>query len=183
MSTLEEIRAAALAAARVGLPYAFTARFDTAGRTMMGITPAALVAFAQELNPRPVAIGANCGVGASDLVVSVLGMTAAGAGIPIIAKANAGIPQFVGAHIHYSGTPELMASYVHLAADAGARIIGGCCGTTFTHLAAMREALTSHRPGTRPDEATVIARLGPLQAPGAKGGHHSSGEGRRNRRQ
>jgi 5-methyltetrahydrofolate--homocysteine methyltransferase len=186
MSSLEEIRSAALAAARVGLPYTFTASFDTAGRTMMGITPAALVEFALGLDPRPLAIGANCGVGASDLVMSVLGMSAKQAGIPLIAKANAGIPQFVGAQIKYNGTPDLMANYAHLAADSGARIIGGCCGTSFAHLHAMHDALTHHHPETRPDEATVVARLGPLQAPGAKpGGHHAggSGEGRRNRRQ
>ena len=92
MSSLEEIRAAALAAAIAEIPYTFTASFDTAGRTMMGITPAALVEFAQSLTPRPIAIGANCGVGASDLVLSVLGMNARTAGIPLIAKANAGIP-------------------------------------------------------------------------------------------
>jgi 5-methyltetrahydrofolate--homocysteine methyltransferase len=183
MSSLEEIKAAAIAAARVGMPYTFTASFDTAGRTMMGITPAALVEFAKELDPRPLAIGANCGVGASDLVMSVLGMTAKEAGIPIIAKANAGIPQFIGASIHYSGTPELMASYVHLAADSGARIIGGCCGNSFAHVAAMRKAVQDHHAGARPDEAKVVAELGALQAPGAKGGHKVGGEGRRNRRQ
>lgn len=182
MSSLEEIRAAAIAAARVGMPYTFTASFDTAGRTMMGVTPAALVEFARGLNPRPVAIGANCGVGASDLVISVLGMTAKEAGIPIIAKANAGIPQFIGAHIHYSGTPELMANYVHLAADSGARIIGGCCGSTFEHVAAMHQALLKHHTGVRPDEARVVAELGALQAPGTKSGHKAAGEGRRNRR-
>ena len=183
MSSLEEIKAAAIAAARVGMPYTFTASFDTAGRTMMGITPAALVDFAKELDPRPLAIGANCGVGASDLVMSVLGMTAKEAGIPIIAKANAGIPQFIGASIHYSGTPELMANYVHLAADSGARIIGGCCGNSFEHVAAMRKAVQDHHAGARPDEAKVVAELGALQAPGAKGGHKVGGEGRRNRRQ
>jgi 5-methyltetrahydrofolate--homocysteine methyltransferase len=183
MSSLEEIKAAAIAAARVGMPYTFTASFDTAGRTMMGITPAALVDFAKELDPRPLAIGANCGVGASDLVMSVLGMSAKEAGIPIIAKANAGIPQFIGASIHYSGTPELMANYVHLAADSGARIIGGCCGNSFAHVAAMRKALQEHHAGARPDEAKVVAELGALQAPGAKGGHRVGSEGRRNRRQ
>jgi len=182
MSSLEEIKAAATAAANVGMPYTFTASFDTAGRTMMGITPAALVEFAQSLNPPPLAIGANCGVGASDLVVSILGMTAREAGIPIIAKANAGVPKFIGTDIHYSGTPELMATYVDLAANSGARIIGGCCGTTFGHLSAMHEALQHHHAGARPDEAQVVAELGPLQAPGAKGGHKVGGEGRRNRR-
>jgi methionine synthase I (cobalamin-dependent) len=182
MSSLEEIRAAAMAAASVGIPYAFTASFDTAGRTMMGITPAGLVDFARELSPPPVAIGANCGVGAPDLVMSVLGMSAREAGIPLIAKANAGIPQFVGEHIHYNGTPELMGRYVGLAMDSGASIVGGCCGTTFQHLAAMRAALDAHQSGTRPDEEQVVAQLGPLQAPGAKAGHRSAGEGRRNRR-
>jgi methionine synthase I (cobalamin-dependent) len=182
MSSLEEIRAAALAAARVGLPYTFTASFDTAGRTMMGVTPAALVEFATSLDPRPVAIGANCGVGASDLVMSVLGMTAVEAGIPIIAKANAGIPQFVGAQIRYSGTPELMAHYVELAIDSGARIVGGCCGTSFEHLAAMHAALASLGAGTRPDEARVIARLGTLQAPASSAGLGVGGAGRRRRK-
>ena len=182
MSSLEEIRAAAIAAANVGIPYTFTASFDTAGRTMMGITPAALVEFAQGLSPPPLAIGANCGVGASDLVMTVLGMTAREAGIPIIAKANAGVPQFIGAEIHYSGTPELMATYVDLAANSGARIIGGCCGTTFAHVSAMHHALGHHHAGSRPDEAAVIAELGPLQAPGAKGGHAAGGTGRRSRR-
>jgi 5-methyltetrahydrofolate--homocysteine methyltransferase len=78
-----------------------------------------------------------------------------------------------------------MASYAHLAADSGARIIGGCCGTGFAHLHAMHDALAHHSAEARPDEATVVARLGPLQAPGAKGAPHAGGggEGRRNRRQ
>jgi 5-methyltetrahydrofolate--homocysteine methyltransferase len=145
-----------------------------------------LVEFAKELSPPPVALGANCGVGASDLVMSILGMSAQAAGIPLIAKANAGIPQFVGEHIHYNGTPELMARYTNLAVNSGASIVGGCCGTSFHHLAAMRAALDAHQPGQRPDEAAVIAELGALQAPGAKPGHRSAGgnasEGRRNRR-
>jgi methionine synthase I (cobalamin-dependent) len=181
MSSLEEIKAAATAAGRVGVPYTFTASFDTAGRTMMGITPAALVEFARELQPPPMAIGANCGVGASDLVMSVLGMNAKQAGIPLIAKANAGVPQFIGAEIHYSGTPELMANYVGIAADSGVRIIGGCCGTTFAHMAAMREALAVHRPGAQPDEAKVVAELGALQTPEGTVGR-ARGVGRRSRR-
>jgi 5-methyltetrahydrofolate--homocysteine methyltransferase len=180
MSSLEEIRAAAHAAIRVGLPYTFTASFDTAGRTMMGITPEGLVAFAETLDPKPLAIGANCGVGASDLVMSVLGMTAKAAGIPIIAKANAGIPHFVGEHIHYSGTPELMADYACLAVDSGVQIVGGCCGTGFKHLAAIRAAVDSHSKGGRPQEDQVIQTLGPLQSPPSKndGGDRRAGRRR-----
>ena len=62
---------------------------------------------------------------------------------PIIAKGNAGIPKYHDGHIHYDGTPELMAEYAVLARDAGAPIIGGCCGTMPDHLRAMRAALES----------------------------------------
>ena len=87
----------------------------------------------------------------------------------MIAKANAGVPQWHGAHIHYSGSPELMAAYAGLAVDAGARIVGGCCGTTPAHLAAMRRALDAHRPGGRPDVEAIVAALGPLvSAPAAE---------------
>ena len=162
MSAFEEIRAAALAAARYTMPYTVTASFDTAGRTMMGIPPARLAGEVAGLLPAPLAIGANCGVGASDLLASVLAMTAAHPDAIVIAKANCGIPQWHGTHIHYSGTPELMADYARLAIDAGARIIGGCCGTSPEHLAAMRHALDTHWRGPRPALEEIIARTGAL---------------------
>ena len=162
MSAFEEIRAAAVAAARHNMPYTVTASFDTAGRTMMGIVPARLAGDVAALTPAPLALGANCGVGASDLLASVLSMTAAHPDAVIIAKANCGIPQWHGDHIHYSGTPELMADYARLAIDAGARIIGGCCGTSPEHLAAMRRALDTHVAGPRPVLDEVIARTGAL---------------------
>jgi len=165
MSAPNEIRAAARAAGAVGMPYTVTASFDTAGKTMMGVAPAELAALTAEFDPKPLAFGANCGVGASDLVMSVLAMTQAQPGAIVIAKANAGIPQWHGAHIHYSGTPELMAAYAGLAVDAGARIVGGCCGSTPAHLAAMRRALDAHAAGPRPDMEQVVATLGPLVAP------------------
>ncbi|MDQ0396172.1 betaine--homocysteine S-methyltransferase [Labrys monachus] len=165
MSAAEEMRAAAKAAVKVGMPYTVTASFDTAGKTMMGIPPASMPGVAADIDPRPVAVGANCGVGASDLLVSILSMTEADPDAVIIAKANAGIPQFHGDHIHYSGTPELMAEYARLAVDAGARIIGGCCGTSPAHLAAMRQAIDSHQRAERPDTAKVVAEIGPLVAP------------------
>ena len=78
----------------------------------------------------------------------------------MIAKGNAGIPKFHDGHIHYDGTPELMADYAVLARDCGAKIIGGCCGTTPAHLAAMRGALEATPPGPAPDLETIAARLG-----------------------
>ena len=168
MSAPEEMRAAAKAAGTVGMPYTVTASFDTAGKTMMGLAPEALAELTEGFDPKPAALGANCGVGASDLLVSILAMTEARPEAIVIAKANAGIPQWQGAHIHYSGTPDLMAEFARLAVGAGARIIGGCCGTTPEHLAAMRRALDAIAPGGRPDEARIVAALGALASPPAK---------------
>ena len=165
MSALEEIRAAVKAAGIVGLPCVVTASFDTAGRTMMGTTPGDFAGFFAGLDVPPLAIGSNCGVGASDLLASVLGLTAAGPDRVVVAKANAGIPTVHGDHTHYSGTPELMADYARMARDAGARIIGGCCGTTPGHIRAMRAALEAHEVAHRPEIAEVVARIGRLVSP------------------
>lgn len=171
MSASEEIRAAALAAAKCGMPFTITASFDTAGRTMMGVAPGALRALVEGFDPAPIAYGANCGVGASDLLVAVLSMSGAKGpdtlDMPIIAKGNAGVPQWRGTHVHYSGTPELMATYAGLAVDSGARIIGGCCGNTPAHVAAMRRALDAHEAGARPNISDIVAALGPLASPPA----------------
>ncbi len=80
----------------------------------------------------------------------------------VIVKGNCGIPEFRGTEIHYSGTPDLMADYARLAIDAGARIIGGCCGTSFEHLRAMRNAIDHHQTADRPTVQTISDRIGPL---------------------
>jgi methionine synthase I (cobalamin-dependent) len=165
MSAIEEMRAAARAAARVGVRYVLTASFDTAGRTMMGNAPETLTPALTAFDPPPQAIGANCGVGASDLVASILAMTAADPNAIVVAKANCGIPRVSGDKVLYTGTPELMQDYARLAIDAGARIVGGCCGTSPDHLAAMRQALDTHTKRPRPELATVITALGPLMSP------------------
>jgi 5-methyltetrahydrofolate--homocysteine methyltransferase len=180
MSSPDEIRAAADAAAKVGLPYTYTASFDTAGRTMMGLPPKDIHGVVDGLSEAPVGVGANCGVGASDILASLLDMSEANPDATIIVKGNCGIPEFRGTEIHYSGTPELMADYVRLAVDGGARIIGGCCGTSFTHLKAMRDALDAHQKGARPSVEDVIARIGPLRNKTAD--QSGDTEGRRERR-
>jgi methionine synthase I (cobalamin-dependent) len=169
MSAGDEMRAAAEAAAAVGMPYVVTGSFDTAGRTMMGLTPEAFVELLAGFDPKPLAVGANCGVGASDLVASVLGMTAAEHDLPfgIVAKANCGIPVIQGENVVYTGTPELMADYTHLAVNSGAKIVGGCCGTSPLHLKAMRDALDAHQAGKRPSVDEVIEAIGALVSPPA----------------
>jgi methionine synthase I (cobalamin-dependent) len=180
MSALEEMRAAATAAAKIGMPYTVTASFDTAGNTMMGVAPATMIRAVGAFTPRPHGIGCNCGVGAPDLLCSVLAMTEADPAAMVIAKANCGIPQVGAEGVTYSGTPEVMAEYAKLALDAGARIIGGCCGTRPEHLLAMRRALEGHRRGERPSEAEIVARIGPLASPrSSKTGGERRGGGRR----
>ena len=190
MSAKEEVSAAVAGAQAAGLPYVSTVSFDTNGRSMMGVTPAEHARLCHSFSPRPLAIGANCGVGAAELVVGLLNMTTAtNPDEVIVAKGNCGIPYYLDGQIRYDGTPELMADYARLARDVGARIIGGCCGTSPAHLAAIKRALEMHRPGTRPTAEEIVARLGPvsngamqqasgLQPPeeGAEGGR------RRNRR-
>ena len=180
MSAPDEIRAAAEAAIRVGLPYTYTGSFDTAGRTMMGLLPKDIHAVADGLAEAPLGVGANCGVGASDILASLLDMTAAKPEATVIVKGNCGIPEFRGSEIHYSGTPELMSDYVRLAVDAGAKIVGGCCGTSFAHLAAMRQALDAHRKADRPSVETIVERIGPMRNKAAS--NDAGGEGRRERR-
>jgi 5-methyltetrahydrofolate--homocysteine methyltransferase len=160
ISAPEEYKAASEGARLAGMPWCGTMSFDTAGRTMMGLTSQALADLVEKLDHPPLAFGANCGVGASDLLRTVLGIVAYGSDRPIVAKGNAGIPKYVEGHIHYDGTPELMADYAALARDSGARIIGGCCGTTPDHLVKMREALETRPKGPRPTLDQITAALG-----------------------
>ncbi len=182
MSSPEEIRAAAKAAIEAGLSYTFTASFDTAGKSMMGLHPGAIHAVAVDLPEQPAAVGANCGVGAPDILASLLEMGDGPTGATLIVKGNCGVPEFKGEQIVYSGTPELMAEYVHLAIDAGATIIGGCCGTTCEHLRAMRRALDEHRSGPRPTLDDIVERVGPLRNRAAGKSDSASRRERRGRR-
>jgi 5-methyltetrahydrofolate--homocysteine methyltransferase len=181
MSAPEEYRAAAEAAQLAGMPWCGTMSFDTAGRTMMGVTSAAMVALVEKLPNPPIAFGANCGVGASDLLRTVLGFVAQGTERPLIAKGNAGIPKYHDGHIHYDGTPELMAEYAVLARDAGVRIIGGCCGTMPEHLKHMRHALENRPKGPRPSLETIAEQLGGFSS-ASDGTGDTSGDPKRERR-
>ncbi|MEZ5676230.1 5-methyltetrahydrofolate--homocysteine methyltransferase [Thalassovita litoralis] len=181
ISAPEEYKAAAEAFALADMPWCGTMSFDTAGRTMMGVTSAAMVDMVEKLPNPPIAFGANCGVGASDLLRTVLGFAAHGTERPIIAKGNAGIPKYHDGHIHYDGTPELMAEYAVLARDSGATIIGGCCGTMPEHLEAMHKALTERPRGPRPSLEDITAKLGGFSS-ASDGTGEDAGAGRRTSR-
>lgn len=167
MSSAEEIKAAVSGAATTGLPIVYTVSIDTNGRTMMGLTPADTLRISTELDTPVLALGSNCGVGASEVVAAMCNLQSAARQLAtnpiLVAKANCGIPEYVDGKIVYSGTPELMARYTSLAADAGARIIGGCCGTTAGHIAAMRAAMDTWQPGGEsPSAEMIVDALGEL---------------------
>ncbi len=160
ISAPEEFKAAAEAFANINAPWCGTMSFDTAGRTMMGLTSVDMVKMIAEIPNQPIAFGANCGVGASDVLRTILGFSKEKPNLPIISKGNAGIPKYHDGHIHYDGTPELMAEYAVMARNSGAKIIGGCCGTMPAHLVKMREALENTPLGAKPTLAEVEAAMG-----------------------
>ncbi len=161
MSSREEVEAAVAGAAVANLPIVCTLSFDTNGRTMMGISPSDFSGIEKTLSPRLAACGTNCGVGASEVVACIHNLAEAmGPEVVLVAKGNCGIPQYVEGAICYNGTPEIMANYARMALDAGARIIGGCCGTSAKHLRAMRDALDAHTKSASPTLEAIVSNLG-----------------------
>ena len=160
ISAPEEFRAAAEAFALADMPWCGTMSFDTAGRTMMGLTSTDMAKMVGKLDHQPIGYGANCGVGASDLLRTILGIAEYSGEATLISKGNAGIPKYHDGHIHYDGTPALMGDYAVLARNCGARIIGGCCGTTPEHLVAMRAALENTPKGPKPSPEDITTALG-----------------------
>jgi len=159
MYSMEELEAAMEAVKGIGLPVCATMSFDTSGKTMMGITPSNLALKAKELNLD--GFGANCGVGAPDLLATINDISRnVGPETVVISKANCGIPEFHDGKIIYSGTEKLMAEYVQIAMNSGAKIIGGCCGTSFEHVRAMREAMDSHSVSLPPTLSEIEAKVG-----------------------
>ena len=141
MADLEEVRAAIEGVRRASptIPVAATMTFDTRGFTMMGVSPEKAVAAISGWGA--VAVGGNCGNGPEEVIDVMTKMHAAVPSALLIAKANAGIPTMVDGRAVYRATPAAMAEYAGSAADAGARIVGACCGSTPDHVRAMADAL------------------------------------------
>lgn len=162
ISAAEEMRAAAKAAQAVGLPWCGMMSFEPGGRSVMGVSPPQLAALIDRLPCPPLAYGANCGTGPAELLLAVSGFAAAGCERALIAKPNAGVPRYQDGGLIYDATPEVMAEFAVLARDLGVRVIGGCCGTTPEHLAAMRAALEGKPKGKRPTADAISSRIAAL---------------------
>ena len=144
MMSLQETRACVLAIKEVcDLPIMATLTFEKDGRTLYGTPPEAAVVVLQNLGVD--AVGLNCSTGPADMVETVRKMYEY-ATIPLIAKPNAGLPELDGDKTVYKTTPEEFAQDGRLLIEAGAHIVGGCCGTTPDHIRALHEAVCRLTP-------------------------------------
>ncbi len=141
MADLEEVRAAVEGTrqASADIPIIVTLTFDTRGRTIMGVKPETAAATLSGCGVA--AFGGNCGNGPNEILSVIQKMHAAVPEAILVAKSNAGLPEFVNGATVYRAAPETMARAALQLRAAGARIIGGCCGTTPAHIAAMARDL------------------------------------------
>ena len=163
MSAEEELKCAIKAGKKFNIPMICTYSFDTHGKSMMGLEPKDLVRIAESFYPAVVGYGANCGIGASELIGTMICLEKErkNKSMYLVAKANCGIPEFVDGEIKYTGTPKLMAKYADLAKTIGINIIGGCCGTKAEHINAMSQAL-KHTLDPATDIKSIIKLLGEI---------------------
>jgi homocysteine S-methyltransferase len=152
----------------LGLPAIAQLAFVEGGFTGDGLTVEQSVH--QLLAAAPAALGANCGAGPRELLM-VLRRLAAATDRPLSAFPNSGFPERVDGRTLYLATPDYFAALGRDMADAGASLIGGCCGTGPEHVQALAEALHDRRPGRRTGlPAAVSAPLTPQ--PVAPTGRH-----------
>lgn len=142
--SLTEVRAALIAAVETGLPVTASLTVENNLKTMSGGSVLSNLVTLAAMGAQ--AVGLNCSTG-PEVVLKALDGVAEHVGVPLIAKPNAGLP---GSEESRRYTPEVFASYVPKFFTAGAGILGGCCGTTPAHMAALREAIDrfSFRPVT-----------------------------------
>jgi len=160
-SDLMEIRLAVEAIRSVtDLPVVAQVAFTDDGVTFLGQTPTEVARALRELPIQ--ALGANCSVGSSVLYDILEQMLPEVDGLPLIIQPNAGLPSRVGERLIYLSSPAYMADYAARMIAAGARMVGGCCGTTPDHLRAMRQALDRLAPGR------AVVRVGSSQRAGAE---------------
>lgn len=143
LSDLGEAEAALAAVREVApdLPVAVTMSFDTNLRTMMGVRPGDAVTHLTAAGAD--AVGANCGRGPEEMETIAAQMVQARNGdVLLVAQSNAGLPQVVGDHFEYDADPGDLAVHAIRLVELGVDLVGGCCGSTPAHIAAMSASLT-----------------------------------------
>lgn len=138
MMSLQETRAAVIAIQETcDLPVMASLTFEADGRTLFGTDPQTAVVVLQSLGAD--VVGLNCSTGPTEMIETVETMHAY-ANIPILAKPNAGLPQLEDGKTVYKTSPQEFAEAGAKLIEAGAALIGGCCGTTAEHIKALAAA-------------------------------------------
>jgi homocysteine S-methyltransferase len=156
--SVEELTEAIGAAHEVApqLPLVAQMTFLDDGRSLAGETPAEVARQLEGLNLA--ALGANCTLGPQGLL-EILTELSRHTSVPLAAQPNAGSPSFVDGRFQYTADPEYFARYAGRYAQAGAALVGGCCGTTPAHVEAVVAAVKGLRPpARRPARAAAAAR-------------------------
>ena len=150
---LREVKAALLAAKSVTeIPVICQMSFPQEGRTLMGTDPATAAVVLEGLGAA--LIGANCSTGPQDMLDAILAMAAV-SGVGLTAQPNAGLPRFFEGRLIYLSTPEYMAEFAQRFVEAGAVLVGGCCGTTPEHIRALSAAVAGMQRVKRSPEDRV----------------------------
>jgi 5-methyltetrahydrofolate--homocysteine methyltransferase len=158
-SVVEAVQAVRAAKENTALPVICTFTFELGRkgyRTMMGATPERAARDAAAAGAD--IVGTNCGNGIAGMIEIVKLMKLAAPDVPILVHSNAGAPVVEDGETVFKETPEYMASRVKELVEAGAAIVGGCCGTTPEHIAAMAGAVREMRRGVnRTPQSTARA--------------------------
>lgn len=143
MAALDEVKAAVEGALRAGqgTPVTATLSFDSHGRTNMGVRPEEAAEALLDLGVS--GFGANCGATLDMTLGAVETMHEVAPEVPLIVKPNAGKPRLVEDDVVYDAAPEDMAAYARKFVDLGAKVVGGCCGSTPEHIAAIARVVRS----------------------------------------
>jgi len=155
MMSLQECRAAVLAVKETcELPVMVTLTFAEDEKTMYGTTPEAAVVVLQSLGAD--AVGVNCSSGPENMV-NIIKRMAEVAEVPVIAKPNAGMPELSGGKTVYRMTPAQFTKYMEVLVEAGAGIVGGCCGSEPAHIASLAEMVKKKRPREAQPHKAILA--------------------------
>lgn len=121
------------------LPIVISFSYDRGTRTMMGVKPVDVIKKYKAMGAA--LVGANCGTTLENMETIVKEYASTETGFPLWAKPNAGMPRLEGAQTIYDVTPQQMAEFARKYIAHGARVVGGCCGSTPEHIAAIAEAV------------------------------------------
>ncbi len=158
MNDAYETKAALLAVKEnCGLPVIVTNVYDEKGRLMTGATPETMVAMLEGMGAD--AVGMNCSLGPAKMV-ELVPRFAAAASVPIIVKPNAGLPRAQGGSAVYDVGPDGFAASMQKAVLYGARIVGGCCGTTPEFIRALVDATKDIPPAPLSDKCLAVISSG-----------------------